>query len=279
MTIVGLLNPGAMGASIGAAASVNADKVLWVSQGRSDATKTRAEKAKLSDAVSIENLVSDSDVILSVCPPGNAMELARDIFAKGFRGNYVDCNAVAPAQARLMETLANEAGAVFVDGGIIGGPAWQAESGTKLWLSGDDAAEIAALFENSPLLTGVVSKVIGAASALKMTFAAYTKGSTALLAAILAVAEKEGVRDALAQQWGDAFTAQSHRQVIMNSAKAWRFSGEMEQIAQTFEGAGLPGGFHNSAAEVFGRLAEFKDWQAEPTLADLLRALRVPVET
>ena len=65
----------------------------------------------------------------------------------------------------------------------------------------------------------------------------------------------------------------------MNSAKAWRFSGEMEQIAQTFEGAGLPGGFHNSAAEVFGRLAEFKDWQAEPTLADLLRALRVPVET
>ncbi|MFT4714153.1 MAG: 3-hydroxyisobutyrate dehydrogenase-like beta-hydroxyacid dehydrogenase [Candidatus Azotimanducaceae bacterium] len=279
MTIVGLLNPGAMGASIGAAASVNAEKVLWASQGRSVATKNRAEKAKLFDAVSIENLVSDSDVILSVCPPDNAMELARDVFAKGFKGSYVDCNAVAPAQARLIETLANEAGALFVDGGIIGGPAWSAKSGTKLWLSGNDAAQIAALFENSPLLTGVVGKDIGAASALKMTFAAYTKGSTALLAAILAVAEKEGVRDALAQQWGDAFTAQSHRQVIMNSAKAWRFSGEMEQIAQTFEGAGLPDGFHTSAAEVFGRLSEFKDWQTEPTLAALLHALRFPAET
>jgi 3-hydroxyisobutyrate dehydrogenase-like beta-hydroxyacid dehydrogenase len=276
MAVVGLLNPGAMGASIGAAAVANADKVLWASEGRSDATKIRAEKAKLIDAVSFKDLVSQSDMILSVCPPDNAIDLARNVFKIGFNGIYVDCNAVAPAQARLIETLANEAGAVFVDGGIIGEPAWKAESGTKLWLSGDRALDVEALFKDSRLLTGIVNAEIGAASALKMTFAAYTKGSTALIAAILAVAEKEGVRDALAQQWGDAFTAQTHRQVIMNSAKAWRFSGEMEQIAQTFEGAGLPGGFHNSAAEVFGRLSEFKDWQIEPTLEALLRALSIP---
>lgn len=277
MTVVGLLNPGAMGASIGAAA-VNAEKVLWASEGRSDATKARAVKAKLFDVVSIENLVSNSDVILSVCPPDKSLSLAHNVFKKGFKGSYVDCNAVAPAQARLIEALANEAGAVFVDGGIIGGPAWKRESGTKLWLSGNRAIEIAVLFDSSPLLTGIVSTEIGAASALKMTFAAYTKGSTALLTAILAVAEKEGVRDALAQQWGDAFTEQTHRQVIMNSAKAWRFSGEMEQIAETFEGAGLPNGFHNSAAEVFSRLSEFKDWQTEPTLEELLLALCGPAK-
>ena len=273
MTVIGLLNPGAMGASIGAAALTNAERVLWASDGRSDATHVRAKKARLSDIGSLTNLVSASETILSVCPPVIAVSLAEDVFSKGFSGTYVDCNAVAPDQARIISAHAAKAGASFVDGGIIGGPAWQASSGTKLWLSGPDSEYVAGLFSNSPLQTGIVSDDIGAASALKMSFAAYTKGSTALLAAILAVAEKEGVREALSEQWGSEFTARTERQVIVNSAKAWRFGGEMEQIAATFDGAGLPGGFHEAAAEVFYRLAEFKDWQTEPELDTLLEAL------
>jgi len=276
MTVVGLLHPGAMGASIGAAALTNSEKVLWASENRGDATRLRADRARLTNVGSVKKLIDQSDIILSVCPPDSAMDLAEAVFSEGYQGLYVDCNAIAPGQAREMAVIAEAAGAVFVDGGIIGGPAWKAESGTRLWLSGDAVAQVIALFENSPLHASAINGKVGAASALKMTFAAYTKGSTALLTAILAVAEQEGVRDALAEQWGEAFTAQTHRQVVVNSAKAWRFSGEMKQIAETFDGAGLPGGFHSAAAEVFNRLASFKDWQTEPELEALLQALIEP---
>jgi len=276
MTVVGLLHPGAMGASIGAAALGNAEKVIWASAGRSDASKSRAGRAGLTDVGSLETLVKESDMIISVCPPDGAIKLALAVFELDFHGAYVDCNAVSPGHAREMAAGAAEVGATFIDGGIIGGPAWKAESGTRIWLSGRDCAEVVALFDDSPLQTDIVNADIGAASALKMTFAAYSKGTTALLAGILAVAEKEGVRDVLAKQWGEDFTLQAHRQVIFNAAKAWRFSGEMDQIAETFEVAGLPGGFHNAAAEVYERLADFKDWQTRPELDELLQALLRP---
>ena len=274
MTIVGLLNPGAMGASLGAAALTNVEEVLWTSEGRSDATRIRAEKAGLTNAGSFTDLVDASELILSVCPPASALELANEVFSLGFKGTYVDCNAIAPEQTRAIAEIASNKGARLVDGGIIGGPAWQAAAGTKLWLSGPDISEVTALFEHSPLHTGVAGSEIGAASALKMCFAAFTKGSTALLAAVLAVADKEGVGDALAEQWGEAFTSKTKQQVTTNSAKAWRFAGEMEQIAATFDSAGLPGGFHEAAADVFYRLSEFKDWQSKPAFDDLLQALQ-----
>ncbi|HIL82563.1 MAG TPA: DUF1932 domain-containing protein, partial [Pseudomonadales bacterium] len=118
----------------------------------------------------------------------------------------------------------------------------------------------------------IIPGEIGAASAMKMVFAAYTKGTTALLAAILGVAEKEGVRNVLESQWGQTFTEQTHQRVVANSAKAWRFEGEMREIAATFENAGLPGGFHATAAVVFERLAQFKDEPAAD-IVELLKAL------
>ncbi len=275
MTVVGLLNPGAMGASVGAAALTNVDEVLWASEGRSDATRMRAEKAGLTRVNSFAALVNESELILSVCPPASALSLASQVFSLDFKGTYVDCNAIAPKQTRAIAEIANDKGARIVDGGIIGGPAWQATAGTRLWLSGPDVSQVIALFEHSPLLTGVAGCDIGAASALKMCFAAFTKGSTALLAAVLAVADKEGVGDVLAEQWGEAFTNNTKQQVTTNSAKAWRFAGEMEQIAATFDSAGLPGGFHDAAAEVFNRLSDFKDWQSEPAFEDLLQALQL----
>ncbi len=105
----------------------------------------------------------------------------------------------------------------------------------------------------------VISDEIGSASALKMVFAAYTKGSTALLTTILAVAEHEGVRADLEAQWGEEFTRQTHQRVAGNTAKAWRFAGEMREIADTFAGAGYPEGFHMAAADIFARLEKFKD--------------------
>jgi hypothetical protein len=106
-----------------------------------------------------------------------------------------------------------------------------------------------------------------------MGYAAYTKGTTALLTAILGMVEKEGVREELARQWGDSFTGQTVKRVCANTAKAWRFVGEMHEIAATFREAGLPGGFHEAAAEVFERLAAFKDQTEPPALESVLEVL------
>jgi hypothetical protein len=142
-----------------------------------------------------------------------------------------------------------------------------------LYLSGPRAKEVADCFVGSPLQSSVISDRIGAASALKMGYAAYTKGTTALLTAILGMVEKEGVRAELAGQWGDAFTDQAVRRVCANTAKAWRFVGEMQEIAATFKGAGLPSGFHEAAADVFERLEEFKDRTEPPAIESVLKTL------
>ena len=273
MTVIGLISPGQMGASIGAAASHSATRVIWAGDGRSKASHTRASDAGLENGGTIDTLVKDSDIILSVCPPHDAEDVARQVKQRAFPGLFVDCNAIAPEKSRqIAERFGYQN---FVDGGIVGGPAWKSESGTRLYLSGDRSKEIAALFGNSPLETTIIPGEIGAASAMKMVFAAYTKGTTALLAAILGVAEKEGVRNVLESQWGQTFTEQTYQRVVANSAKAWRFEGEMQEIAATFENAGLPGGFHTAAAAVFERLAQFKDEPAAD-IVELLKALNQP---
>ena len=270
MTVIGLISPGQMGASLGAAASHSATRVIWAGDGRSKASHTRASDAGLEDGRTIDTLVKDSDIILSICPPRNAEDVARQVKQRAFTGLFVDCNAIAPEKSRqIAERFGYQN---FVDGGIVGGPAWKSESGTRLYLSGERSEEIAALFDNSPLETTIIPGEIGAASAMKMVFAAYTKGTTALLAAILGVAEKEGVRNVLESQWGQTFTEQTYQRVVANSAKAWRFEGEMQEIAATFENAGLPGGFHTAAAAVFERLAQFKDEPAVD-IVELLKAL------
>lgn len=273
MKRIGLMHPGAMGASVGAAARSNQHTVLWASQGRSEETVVRARRANLEDVGQVSELVAASEIVLSVCPPHAAGDVARDVIDVGFAGLYVDCNAVSPDRTRAMQQLVESAGIDYVDGGIIGGPAWTREAGTRLYLSGPRAKEVAACFEGSPLQAPVISDRIGAASAIKMGYAAFTKGTTALLTAILGMVEKEGVRADLARQWGDDFTEQTIRRVCANTAKAWRFEGEMYEIAETFRGAGLPGEFHQAAAQVYKRLAGFKDQTEPPTVESVLKVL------
>jgi 3-hydroxyisobutyrate dehydrogenase-like beta-hydroxyacid dehydrogenase len=163
----------------------------------------------------------------------------------------------------------------FIDGGIIGGPAWKPKE-TWLYLSGRDAEIIANCFSKGPLETKIIGDEIGKASALKMCYAAYSKGTTALLAAILATAEALGVRAELYQQWGrddPGFVKQVEGRTTRVTAKAWRFEGEMREIASTFREAGLPDGFHEAAAEVYRRMAGFKDAPEMPKLEEVLKAL------
>src|SRR5262245_30244740 len=272
---IGFLHPGEMGISIAASAQNSGNQVYWASEGRSPATRARAEKIGLRDAGTLAQLCAECAIVVSVCPPHAAEEVAQQVVAAGFRGRYLDANAIAPQRVTEIGRIMVEAGVPFVDGGIIGGPAWQPNS-TWLYLSGPRADELAACFAAGPLETRVLGPAIGTASALKMSYAAYTKGTTALLAAILATAESLGVREALAEQWNrdnPGFAEATDLRVRRVTAKAWRFVGEMEEIAATLRAAGLPGEFHAAAADVYRRLADFKDAPATPALDAVLDAL------
>ena len=197
---VGLLHPGEMGAVVGECLRAGGARVVWASAGRSDDSRRRATAAGLEDLGRLAAVVAASDVVLSVCPPGSAVDVARRVAAEGFRGLYVDANAVAPETARRVGEVVGAAGADLVDGGIIGPPPRQAGS-TRLYLSGPRAGEAADLFKGTALEAIVLPGDVGAASALKMAYAAWTKGSSALLIAVRALAIHAGVDDALRAEW------------------------------------------------------------------------------
>ena len=277
---VGLLHPGEMGASVGAAARSAGAEVLWASEGRSRGTCERAERADFRDVGDLRALLGRSEAVLSVCPPHCALDLAGEVAEAGFRTLYVDANAVAPETSREIEGMIVEAGGSYVDGGIIGPPARERGS-TRLYLSGPRAGEVAALFEGSVLGAEVIDATPGRASALKMAYAAWTKGSDALLLAVRAYALAEGVEEALLREWGlsQAGLAARSERAGESAGKAWRFEGEMHQIGHAFGDAGLPEGFHRAAASVYRRLRGYKDVGAAPPMAELLAALRYPGES
>ena len=274
---IGILHPGTMGVSIAASAQNSGYQVYWASNGRSPQTHERANSIHLRDLHSVMKMCDVCSVIISVCPPHAAEEVANEVIGSRFKGVYVDANAISPPRARHIDGLMSDAGVEFVDGGIIGGPAWKPKR-TWLYLSGTAAHKVASYFSAGPLEISVIGMSPGKASALKMCYAAYTKGRTALLSAILAVAEAQGVREELANQWsrgGSDFAEQTNQRVRGVTAKAWRFVGEMEEIAATFERSGMPRGFHDAAAEVYRRIADFKDASDVPSLVEVLKALLV----
>lgn len=275
MTKIGILHPGEMGISVAASAIRSGHEVYWASQQRSDKTRQRADKYNLKDVGSLSKLCQTSEIILSVCPPHSAEDVAKSMIEQGFKGHYLDANAISPQRAKKIGAMLESNGIRFIDGGIIGGPAWKPKE-TWLYLSGRDAQVIADCFSNGPLETKIIGDEIGKASALKMCYAAYSKGTTALLAAILATAESLGVREELYQQWdGDdpGFVRQAEGRMTRVTAKAWRFEGEMHEIASTFQEAGLPNGFHKAAAEIYHRMAGFKDAYETPSLEAVLSTI------
>jgi 3-hydroxyisobutyrate dehydrogenase-like beta-hydroxyacid dehydrogenase len=216
-----------------------------------------------------------ADIVLSVCPPHGALALAREVAGHGFSGVYIDANAISPATVRNIGRVLEAAEATFVDGGIIGPPP-VAGASSRIYLSGGRAKDIAGLFAGSNLEAIPLEAPAGAASALKACYAAWTKGATALLAAIRALAAHEGVEAALLEEWKRSQPELPKRSevITVQARKAWRWIGEMEEIAASFEAAGLPGGFHLAAAELYRRLQAFKDGASQPALAQVTAAIR-----
>jgi len=278
MTAIGLVHPGQMGASVGAAARADGNVVLWCSEGRSDATIARAETASLVDVGTITELVERAAVILSVCPPDHAVELASSVAECGFSGVYLDANAVSPATAELVRSALASCDAHVVDGSIIGPPVRRAGT-TRMYVAGDAAEEAAAVFGDSLLEVVVLSSAYGSASALKMAYAGWTKGSAALTLALVAFATSAGVDEALFAEWRISqpeMLKRAQGAARATSPKAWRFIGEMNEIAAALVEVDLPGGFHEAAAQTYERLAGFRDRADGVDLAEVLEALLDP---
>lgn len=274
---VGFLHPGEMGISLAASAQNSGHAAYWVSTDRSRETHERADRFSLMDVGTIEQLCDECAVIVSVCPPHAAENVAIKVSECSYAGVYLDVNAISPQRAQRIADRMERAGAKFVDGGVVGGPAWKPGS-TQLFLSGAEAeaAAAAACFSAGPLETIILGDQIGSASALKMCFAANSKGTTALLCATLTVAEGLGVRAELEEIWsrdGSDFAERTRARVVGVTKKAWRFVGELDEIATTFEESGLPGEFHSAGAEVYRRLSSLKDTIEAPDLEEVLAAL------
>ena len=155
-------------------------------------SRKRAEQAGLIDAGDLAAAVTQSDIVLSVCPPEFAADMAAQVAAQKFQGIYVDANAVSRATAEEIGKIVTKGGASFVDGGIIGSPVKKAGT-TRMYLSGEKSTDIAHVFSASMLDARIISATPGEASALKVVYAAWTKGTDALILAIRALATHEGV--------------------------------------------------------------------------------------
>jgi len=269
-TGVGLLHPGEMGAAVGRCLAAAGHQVLWLPEGRSAASAARAAAAGLTAADGgLAALARRAAVIVSVCPPHAAADVARQVAGAGFSGLYLDANAVAPGTARQVAAIVAAGGADYVDGGIIGAPPVR-PGFIRLYLSGPRAEEVAALFGGTEVDARVIGPGPGAAgpggqagavtsaSAVKMAYAAWTKGSAALVLAARALARAEGVEEALLAEWAASQPGLADRWARAAGsamAKGWRWAGEMEEIAAAMAAVGLPDGFHRAAAEIYRRPA------------------------
>ncbi|MEU1516269.1 DUF1932 domain-containing protein [Streptomyces sp. NPDC005811] len=274
---VGILQPGSMGAAVAACAATNAVSVLWCEAGRSPATVARAEKFGLTGVATLAELLERSDIVISLCPPAAAEDLARDVAGHAFTGVYVEANAINPERTgRIADLLGTTA--TVVDGGVIGSPPVGGKSPT-LYLSGPTAAvtTVAALFAGTDVQTGQLGTEIGKASALKLAYASFQKTSRVLVALSVGLAHAHGVGQELvrvAARRSDSYLAEPEY-IAKAAARAWRWGPEMEEVADTLADAGLPPEMLHAAAATLARWNDAKD-DAELTLADALARLAQP---
>jgi 3-hydroxyisobutyrate dehydrogenase-like beta-hydroxyacid dehydrogenase len=262
MTVL-VMNPGQMGIAVAHSLQDAGHDVIWVSAGRGEASWVRADDAGLRAVQTLVDATTQASHVVSVVPPASAVDAAQQVAATGFSGVYIDANAVSPATGATVCAAVTAGGASYVDGGIIGPPP-KTRGSTRLYLAGPRAVEAAALFADSRMDARVVDENNGstAASALKMAYAGWTKASSALLLTARALARCEGVEAALLDEWAISLphlVAASDKAATANAFKAWRFVAEMHEIADTMQSNELPDGFHRGAADLWSRLAEFKD--------------------
>jgi len=257
---VAIIAAGAMGSGVGARLTENKVKVLTSLAGRSAASAKRARDAGMQDAGDRE--LTEADFFLSIVPPGDALALAERLApvltAANKKPVYVECNAVSPRTVEKIEKVIAATGCPFVGAGIIGPPPKPGSSNTKFYASGPHANEFARLNDYG-LIVRVLSGPLTAASALKMSYAGITKGFTALGAAMMLAATREGAADALKAEMAEsqqALLGWLTRQTPNMYAKAYRWVAELDEIG-AFVGSERPENeMLHAAARLFERIAE-----------------------
>ena len=277
MVTVGIIAPGTMGSAVGAVAVANGNRAVWASQGRSPQSVTRATDDGLTDVSDMGALLATSDMVLSLCPPHAAVQVAEEVASHAYSGVFIDGNAISPTTMEKVATAVSAGGARVVDGSIVGKPPRRAGT-TRLFLAGDEADAVAEVFSSDVLEVVRLDAQPPAASALKMAYAAWSKGSTALLLTVRAYAAAANVDDALIAEWSKSkpgLAELSEQNANEVGPKAWRWVAEMEEIASTLGSQNLPEGFHHAAAEVFHRMRGNKD-QPPPSIDEVIEELLAP---
>ncbi|MFG2230821.1 DUF1932 domain-containing protein [Streptomyces sp. NPDC048723] len=272
-TTVGLLHPGSMGAAFGAQLRARGVTVLWCPDGRSDATRRRAEQAGLEPA-GFSGLLDRADVVLSLCPPAAAEELAAQVADHGFaERTYVEANAISPGRMRRIAALLPSA--ETIDAAVVGSPPVGGKSPT-LYLSGERGRtdDIERLFTGTDIRTHDLGTEVGAASALKLSYSSYQKASRVLAALAYGAAQAHGVGDELlviaARRTSSYLTETSY--IPKTAARAWRWGPELADAAALLTDAGLPDELMLAAASTLEHWDSARD--ATLTIEEALELLR-----
>lgn len=253
---VGILSPGDMGHAIGGVLQQHGMRVITNVRDRSERTRSLARFAGIQEVPDDETLVREADILLSILPPAQAYGCAERIAAAlrttGATPLFADCNAIAPQTALTLDPLITEAGGSFVDVGIIGGPPRTGgQGGPRLYASGSRAADLA-LLSNYGLDVRILGEQSGQASGLKMCYASLTKGLTALATESLVAAQVLGLQEPLMAEFQALpFFKTIQRLVPGMPPKAYRWVGEMQEIARTFADLDLPPQMPEGAASLY----------------------------
>lgn len=254
---VAVVAPGDMGHAVADVLRRGGLRVVTCLAGRGPDSVARANRAGMEALTSLEDVVRAADVFLSILPPSQALDLAGEVAAAikaaGSTLLYADCNAVSPKTVEAIGAVIEASGGRFADAGIVGGPPRPGTKGPRVYASGAAAAEFAALGQHG-LDIRVIGGEVGQASALKMCFAAMSKGVTALATEALTAGRLLGVAEPLQAELAASLPAlldYASRAVPSMPPKAYRWIGEMEEIAQTFAAVGLPPGMLQGAADLY----------------------------
>ncbi|MFG3000966.1 DUF1932 domain-containing protein [Streptomyces sp. NPDC048340] len=257
---VGLMHPGSMGAAFAAQLRSKGKTVLWCPAGRSERSRQRAEQANIEPVASLADLLGYADVLLSLCPPAASEDVAAQVAAHGFRGTYVEANAITPQRVRnVAERLPH---AVVVDGAVVGSPPVGGKSPT-LYLAGprEQGTRLEDLFAGTDVQTHLLGDDIGKASALKLAYSSYQKASRVLAAVAYGLADANGVSDELlhiaSKRTGSYLTETAY--IPKTASRAWRWAPELEDAADLLAETGLPGHLMHAAAEVLRSWNEARD--------------------
>ena len=261
LTTVAIISPGDMGHAVGRMLGLHGYEVITCLANRSERTKRLAAEGGIRDYPIMAEMLERADIVLSIVPPGLAFkaadEVAKSMSTSGFCPPYADCNAVSPEMAKAIAKRISDAGADFIDGGILGPPPNEARNNTRFYFSGE-RSELLAELNGKGIVVRLLGREVGRASGIKMCYAALTKGTHALQTAVITLAEALGLAEEVRHEFQTSQEA-SYQQITSSAPRlpvvAWRYIDEMKQIAQTFEAAGVTPMFHQGAAVVYSHLA------------------------